>query len=195
MEQILGRKGRAGHDGNQYTPNNSASVVVYPSIFHPKPNQSMSNFIAPGSTAPTLQVTDQEGTAKTLSDFNGKKLVVFFYPKANSGSCTKEAVSLKDAYPELQSLGYEVVGVSPDKTRALQNFINKHELPYSLLSDPNNELTKAFGAWGEKKMYGKVYDGLLRTTFLLDEKGVVTHVIEKVKSATHGDQVLEAIKA
>jgi len=153
----------------------------------------MSNYLAVGSAAPSIQVTDQEGTPKTLGDFSGKKLVVFFYPKANSGSCTKEAVSLKEAYPQLQELGYEVVGVSPDKNRALQNFINKHELPYSLLSDPENELTKAFGAWGEKKMYGKVYDGLLRSTFLLDESGTVTHVIAKVKSPTHGDQVLEAI--
>ncbi len=154
---------------------------------------TMSSYLAIGSKAPNITVQNQTGEDVTLADYQGKKLVVFFYPKANSGSCTKEAVSLRDAYADFQTQGYEVVGVSPDKPRSLQNFINKQELPYDLLSDPENELTKAFGAWGEKKMYGKVYDGLLRTTFLLDESGIVTHVIEKVKSPIHADQVKELI--
>lgn len=153
----------------------------------------MSTYLSVGSPVPEVTVTDQEGNELKLSDFKGKKLLLFFYPKASSGSCTKEAVSLRDAYADFQAEGYEVFGVSPDKHRALQNFINKQELPYRLLSDPDNELTKAFGAWGEKKMYGKVYEGLLRTTFLIDEEGKVSHVIEKVKSATHADQIKELI--
>lgn len=153
----------------------------------------MSNYLSVGSPVPDIQVTDHEGNAVSLVDFKGKKLVVFFYPKANSGSCTKEAVSLRDAYADFQAQGYEIFGVSPDKQKALQNFIAKQELPYRLLSDPENELTKAFGAWGEKKMYGKVYEGLLRTTFLIDEEGKVSHVIEKVKSPTHADQIKEVL--
>lgn len=153
----------------------------------------MSTYLSVGSPVPEVTVTDQEGNELKLSDFKGKKLLLFFYPKASSSSCTKEAVSLRDAYADFQAKGYEVFGVSPDKHRALQNFINKQELPYRLLSDPDNELTKAFGAWGEKKMYGKVYEGLLRTTFLIDEEGKVSHVIEKVKSATHADQIKELI--
>jgi thioredoxin-dependent peroxiredoxin len=153
----------------------------------------MANYLAVGATVPDIKVTDQAGNEVSLHDFKGKKVVLFFYPKANSGSCTKEAASLRDAYAELQAQGYEVLGVSPDKQKALQNFITKQELPYSLLSDPEHELTKALGAWGEKQMYGKTYEGLLRTTFLLDEEGKVTHVIEKVKSPTHGQQVLETI--
>lgn len=153
----------------------------------------MANYLAVGATAPDIKVTDQEGNEVSLHDYKGKKVVLFFYPKANSGSCTKEAASLRDTYADLQAQGYEVLGVSPDKQKALQNFITKQELPYSLLSDPEHELTKAFGAWGEKKMYGKTYEGLLRTTFLLDEEGKVAYVIEKVKSPTHGQQVLETI--
>jgi peroxiredoxin Q/BCP len=153
----------------------------------------MSTFLAVGAAAPNIAVTDQTGQAVSLSDFRGTKLVLFFYPKASSGSCTKEAASLRDAYAELQAKGYDVLGISPDKPTALQNFIAKQSLPYRLLSDPEHALIKAFGAWGEKKMYGKTYEGLLRTTFLLDEKGEVTHVIDKVKSPTHGPQVLEVI--
>lgn len=155
----------------------------------------MSSYLAVGSAVPDHTVTDQNGDEVNLKDFQGKKVVLFFYPKANSGSCTKEAASLRDAYAALQAQGYEVLGVSPDKHKALQNFIAKQELPYRLLSDPDHNLTKAFGAWGEKKMYGKTYEGLLRTTFLLDENGQVSHVIEKVKSPTHGQQVLEVIGA
>ena len=153
----------------------------------------MSHLLAVGSPVPDVKVTDHEGNELSLADLKGQKLVVFFYPKANSSSCTKEAASLRDAYADLQAQGYDVLGVSPDKHKALQNFIAKQELPYRLLSDPDHALTQAFGAWGEKKMYGKVYEGLLRTTFLIDEEGQVSHVIEKVKSPTHGEQVKETI--
>lgn len=150
-------------------------------------------YLAIGAQAPDVTLKNNKGEEVSLSQLKGHKVVVFFYPKANSGSCTKEAVSLKEQYAELQKLGYEVVGVSPDKEKALTNFINKHELPYHLWSDPEHELTEAFGAWGEKKMYGKTYMGLLRTTFLLDEEGKVSHVIAKVKSKEHGEQILSTL--
>ena len=112
-----------------------------------------------GTQAPDIHLKNNKGEEVSLNDLKGKKVILFFYPKANSGSCTKEAVSLKEGYDELQKLGYEVVGVSPDKEKALTNFINKFELPYHLWSDPEHALTEAFGAWGEKKMYGKPYMG------------------------------------
>ncbi|MEO0895085.1 MAG: thioredoxin-dependent thiol peroxidase [Bacteroidota bacterium] len=147
-------------------------------------------YLAVGAQAPDVKVKNNAGEEVSLADLKGKKVVVFFYPKANSPSCTKEAVSLKDHHKALQDLGYEVIGVSPDKEKSLTNFINKHELPYTLWSDPENELTEAFGAWGEKSMYGKTYMGLLRSTFLIDEEGKVSHVIEKVKTKEHAQQIL-----
>ncbi|MEM6346464.1 MAG: thioredoxin-dependent thiol peroxidase [Bacteroidota bacterium] len=150
----------------------------------------MSSFLNIGSPAPSNSVFNQKGETASLQDYAGKKLIVFVYPKANSGSCTKEAVSLRDNYTELQKAGYEVVGLSPDKEKPLGRFIEKQELPYDLLGDPENELIQALGAWGEKSMYGKTYMGVMRSTFLFDEAGKLTHVIEKVKTKEHGEQIL-----
>lgn len=150
---------------------------------------STTTFLAPGTQAPDIELTNQAGEPIKLSDFRGKKVVLFFYPKDNSGSCTKEAVSLRDGYEALQAMGFEVIGVSPDSEKSHQKFIEKQSLPYPLISDPDHKLTKAFGAWGEKSMYGKTYMGLLRTTFLLDEEGKVTHIIPKVKTKEHFDQI------
>lgn len=146
-----------------------------------------------GDTVPTLTVQNQAGEDVSLSDYQGKKLIIFFYPKASSPSCTKEACSLRDGYDSLRELGYEILGVSPDNPKPLQNFINKQRLNYPLLSDPNHELTQAFGAWGEKSMRGKTYMGLLRTTFLVDEDGAITHVIPKVTTKDHANQILEVL--
>ncbi len=150
----------------------------------------MSSFLKIGSPAPTNSVFNQNGETVSLQDYAGKKLIVFVYPKANSGSCTKEAVSLRDNYAELQKAGYEVIGLSPDKEKPLGRFIEKQELPYDLLGDPENELIQALGAWGEKSMYGKTYMGVMRSTFLFDEEGKLTHLIEKVKTKEHGEQIL-----
>lgn len=146
-----------------------------------------------GSPAPTHPVSNQKGEAVSLSDYLGKKLIVFIYPKAGTGSCLKEALSIRDGYAELKALGYEVVGLSPDKERKLSNFIQKHEAPYDLLSDPEHAMIEAFGAWGEKKMYGRTYMGVMRSTFVLDEQGMITHVVPKVITKAHAEQLIEIL--
>jgi peroxiredoxin Q/BCP len=146
-----------------------------------------------GSPAPSNSVTNQKGEAVSIADYQGQKLIVFIYPKAGTGSCLKEALSIRDGYADLKALGYEIVGLSPDKERKLSNFIQKHEAPYDLLSDPEHELIEAFGAWGEKKMYGKTYMGVMRSTFVLDEQGTVTHVVDKVITKAHAEQLLEIL--
>ncbi|GAB4412736.1 MAG: thioredoxin-dependent thiol peroxidase [Bacteroidia bacterium] len=146
-----------------------------------------------GAPVPDLTLTDQDEQPVNLTDYAGRKLVVFFYAQDGSGTCTKEACSLRDGYADLQARGYEVVGVSPDSEKSHRNFIAKQQLPYRLISDPENKLVQAFGAWGEKKMYGKTYDGILRSTFLIDESGRVSHVIDKVVSKDHANQILELL--
>ena len=148
-----------------------------------------------GSQVPDLTLTDQDGQAINLrTDLQGQKFILFFYPKDNTSTCTKEACNLRDGYAELQALGYQLFGVSPDSEKSHRNFIAKHDLPYRLISDPETQLTQAFGAWGEKQMYGKTYMGLMRTTFVVDAGGKVTHVIDKVKAAEHTTQILAAIQ-
>ena len=147
-----------------------------------------------GEKAPNIQITDQDGKPISLQDFKGQKLIVFIYPKDNSGTCLKEGLSMKEGYESLKEAGFEVLGVSPDSERTHRNYISKRELPFNLLSDPDHQLIKAFGAWGPKKMYGKEYMGIYRTTFLLDEEGTITHVIEKVVSKEHAQQILDLIQ-
>lgn len=143
-----------------------------------------------GAKAPELQGTDQDGNPIAISDFTGKKLVIFFYPKDNTPTCTKEACNLRDNYGALKVAGYEVLGVSIDSEKSHRKFIDKFELPFPLVADTDQKWVEGFGVWGEKQMYGKTYMGTHRTTFLLDEKGEVTQVIEKVKSADHAAQIL-----
>jgi peroxiredoxin Q/BCP len=150
-------------------------------------------FLPVGTPVPDLPLPDQDGQLLRLSDFRGKKVALFFYPEDNSGTCTKEACSLRDGYAELKAQGFEVLGVSPDSEASHKKFIAKQNLPYRLISDPDRKWIEAFGAWGEKSMYGKTYMGLLRTTFLIDEEGKISHVIEKVKSAEHAAQILSLV--
>ncbi|MEM8900153.1 MAG: thioredoxin-dependent thiol peroxidase [Bacteroidota bacterium] len=154
----------------------------------------MSNFIQVGSPAPTDTVLDHEGKEVSVKDYLGQKLILFFYPKANTPGCTKEACSLRDHYETFVEKGYAVVGVSPDNQKPIQNFINKQSLPYPLWSDKELVLIKGFGAWGEKSMYGKTYEGLLRSTFVIDEEGKVSHVVEKVITKAHAEQLLELLE-
>lgn len=147
-----------------------------------------------GTAVPDIVVKDQDGNETSLSQFKGQKVILFFYPRANTPGCTKEACSLRDHHETLVEKGYTVIGVSPDNPKPLQNFIAKFELPFTLWSDPDNELTKAFGAWGLKKMRGKEYMGLLRSTFVIDEGGNISHVVPKVKTAEHAQQLLELIE-
>ena len=127
----------------------------------------------------------------SLSDFKGKKLVVFFYPKASTPGCTAEACNLTDNYKALQDKGYEILGVSADSEKRQTNFKTKYKFPFDLLADEDKTVIDAFGVWGLKKFMGKEYDGIHRKTFLVDENGVVAHVIDKVKTKDHAAQILE----
>ena len=143
-----------------------------------------------GDKAPNFESTNQKGELVKLSDFAGKKLVVFFYPKASTPGCTAEACNLRDNYQTFQAKGYEILGVSADSANRQQNWINKHELPFDLLVDEEKEVINAFGVWGPKKFMGKEYDGIHRTTFVIDEKGIIEDVILKVKTKAHAEQIL-----
>ena len=143
-----------------------------------------------GAKAPDFTLTDKDGNAVSLSDFLGKKVVLYFYPKDSTPGCTAEACNLRDNYTRFLAEGYQVFGVSKDSIKSHQNFIAKNELPFTLLSDPSTEMLQAFGAWGEKKMCGKTCIGTLRKTFVFDEQGVLTQVIEKVDTKNHAEQIL-----
>ncbi|HIB48065.1 MAG TPA: thioredoxin-dependent thiol peroxidase [Flavobacteriaceae bacterium] len=145
-----------------------------------------------GEKVPNFTVNDETGTPRSLSDYKGKKLVVFFYPKANTPGCTAEACDLRDHYKELQDAGYELLGVSADSERKQANFKNKYDFPFPLLADEDKEVINAFGVWGPKKFMGREYDGIHRKTFIVDENGIVSRVIDKVKTKDHAAQILEA---
>ena len=146
-----------------------------------------------GDKAPSFKSVDQDGEEHNLSDYSGKKIIVFFYPKASTPGCTAEACNLRDNYSELQAKGFEILGVSADSAKRQSNFRNKYEFPFPLLADEEKEVINAFGVWGPKKFMGKVYDGIHRTTFVIDEKGVIEQVITKVKTKDHAAQILEAL--
>lgn len=143
-----------------------------------------------GDPAPEDLGVDQEGNHHKLSDYKGKKLVVFFYPKANTPGCSAEACNLRDHWSDLQEKGYQVIGVSADSARKQTNFINKFDLPFPLIADEDKKVIQAFGVWGPKKFMGKEYDGIHRTTFIIDENGKVEDVISKVKTKDHAAQIL-----
>ncbi len=143
-----------------------------------------------GDKAPNFSALDQDGNTISLEDYKGKKLVVFFYPKASTPGCTAEACNLRDNYQTFLNQGYEIIGVSADSAKRQQNFRNKHELPYPLLADEDKKVIEAFGVWGPKKFMGREYDGIHRSTFVIDEKGVISEVIVKVKTKDHASQIL-----
>lgn len=144
-----------------------------------------------GDQAPEFESRDQNGNMIKLSDYKGKKVVLYFYPKDNTPGCTAESCNLRDNYEALQAQGYEVLGVSQDGEASHQKFIAKHELPFKLIADTDHTVHEAYGTWGEKKMYGKTYMGTLRSTFLIDENGKIEEVIEKVKTKDHSSQILK----
>jgi peroxiredoxin Q/BCP len=144
-----------------------------------------------GDTVPNFKSTDQDGNLVSLSDYMGKKLVVFFYPKANTPGCTAEACDLRDHYKDLQKEGYELLGVSADNEKKQKNFRDKFDFPFPLLADESKEVINTFGVWGPKKFMGKEYDGIHRMTFIIDENQKVTRVIDKVKTKEHAAQILE----
>ncbi len=144
-----------------------------------------------GDKAPDFKLEDQDGKTIKLSDLEGKKSVIFFYPADMTPTCTIEACNLRDNHSIFQSKGYEVYGVSPDDAKSHQKFIAKHQLPYTLLSDPDHKMAIDYGVWDEKQLFGRKYMGIVRTTFILDEKGKIAEVITKVKSKDHASQILK----
>lgn len=145
-----------------------------------------------GDPAPAFEALDQSGNTIRLSDYRGKKLVVFFYPKASTPGCTMEACNLRDNYDRFLSLGYDIIGVSADSAKRQMNFKMKQELPYPLLADEDKTVINAFGVWGPKKFMGREYDGIHRTTFVIDEDGTIEDVITKVKTKEHTAQLLNS---
>ncbi|GAK77349.1 thiol peroxidase, Bcp-type [Nonlabens ulvanivorans] len=143
-----------------------------------------------GDKAPDFSVLNQDGNTVSLSDFQGKKLVLFFYPKASTPGCTAEACNLRDNVLRFRESGYEILGASADSPKRQLNFKNKYELPYDLLADEDHSLLNAFQVWGPKKFMGKEYDGIHRTTFVIDENGFIEDVITKVKTKDHAAQIL-----
>lgn len=147
-----------------------------------------------GDQSPHFEGVDQDGKTVKSDDFKGHKLILYFYPKDNTPGCTAEACDLRDNYELWLSKGYKVVGVSPDSQQSHQKFISKFNLPFPLISDPEKEILKAYGAWGPKKLYGREYEGVLRTTFIIDENGIIEQIFTKVKTKEHTKQILDALE-
>ncbi len=147
-----------------------------------------------GDKAPDFEGVNQNGENISLKDFAGKKLILYFYPKDNTPGCTAESCNLSDNYESWLDKGFEVVGVSPDSQKSHQKFAEKFGFRFNLIADTEKEILEAYGAWGLKKMYGKEYMGVLRTTFVIDEKGVIVEIFEKVKTKDHTNQIVEALK-
>jgi thioredoxin-dependent peroxiredoxin len=150
-------------------------------------------FLKQGQVAPDFTATDQNGKPLSLKMLKGKKVILYFYPKDDTPGCTSEACNLRDNYQELQDMGFVVIGVSPDNEKSHQKFSSKYNLPYHLIPDPDKSIIKSYGAWGEKRMYGKSYEGVLRTTYIISEKGLIETVIEKVDVKNHTKQIIELI--
>ena len=144
-----------------------------------------------GDVAPAFEAVDQDGNPISLKDFAGKKLILYFYPKDDTPGCTAEACNLRDNYDILLKKGFKIVGVSADDDRSHKKFITKYVLPFPLIPDKEKKILKAYGAWGRKKLYGKEYDGILRTTYVISEKGIIEKVFTKVDTKNHTEQILE----
>lgn len=144
-----------------------------------------------GDQAPLFEGVNQNNGTITLSDFSGKRVILYFYPKDNTSGCTAEACSLRDGYLELVKRGFVVVGVSPDTTSSHQKFIEKQSLPFPLLSDTSHQIATLYGTWGEKKLYGKTYIGMIRKTFVIDGNGIIEKVFNKVDTKHHFEQILK----
>ncbi|TLP79736.1 thioredoxin-dependent thiol peroxidase [Maribacter sp. ACAM166] len=149
------------------------------------------NTLKVGDKVPSFTAKDQDGNTVNLADYTGKKLIVFFYPKANTPGCTAEACNLRDNYKELQSEGYELLGVSADSEARQAKFKSKYEFPFPLLADEDHTILNTFGVWGPKKFMGREYDGIHRKTFVIDGDALITKVIDKVKTKDHAAQILE----
>lgn len=146
-----------------------------------------------GDLAPDFKGVDQNGNPVNYADYKGKKLIVFFYPKASTPGCTAESCNFRDHYQDWKAKGYEIVGVSADSVKRQKNFATKNELPYKLIADEDKEIIKAFGAWGPKKLYGREYEGIYRYTFVIDEEGKIEHILHKVKTKEATEQLYKEL--
>lgn len=146
-----------------------------------------------GTKAPGFTAKDQNGKTVSLSDYQGKTVILYFYPKDDTPGCTAEACSFRDNYQYLTSQGYEVIGVSVDDEKSHKKFETKYSLPFTLIADTDHQIVEAYGVWGEKNMYGKKYMGVIRTTFIIDGEGTITHVINKVNTENSSQQVLDLL--
>ncbi len=146
-----------------------------------------------GDKAPEFEIEDQNGKIHNLSDYRGKKVILYIYPKDLTPGCTTQSCNLRDNYDQLKIDGFEVIGVSADDEKKHLRFIDKHTLPFNLLADVNKKVINAYGVWGPKKFMGKVYDGIHRTTFIIDEEGIILKIIKKVKTKIHTEQILEEL--
>ena len=151
-------------------------------------------YLAKGDKAPDFKGIDQNENTISLNDFKGKKVILYFYPKDNTPGCTNEACNLRDNYNFWIEKGYEVIGISPDSVASHKKFAEKHNLPFPLISDPEKKIIKSYGAWGAKKLYGREYEGLLRTTYVIDENGNIEEVFKKVKTKEHTEQIIKTLK-
>ncbi len=151
--------------------------------------------LSAGDKAPDFTLPDQDGKEHTLSNYRGNPVVLYFYPKDQTSGCTKEACAFRDDYSAYREAGVIILGVSPDSPKSHTNFIAKHDLPFTLLADTEHEVLKLYSAWGLKKMYGREYEGVLRTTYLIGADGKIAKVYEKVKPATHSEEILADLEA
>lgn len=147
-----------------------------------------------GDKAPNFKGFDQNGEEISLDQYKGKKIVLYFYPKDNTPGCTAESCNLRDNYDDLLEKGLDVIGVSPDSEVSHKKFIEKHKLPFRLISDPEKEILKLYNAWGEKKLYGRVYDGVLRKTFIISENQIIEKIFVKVQTKDHANQIFKDLK-
>ena len=148
--------------------------------------------LTPGDAAPLFSATDQHGNIISLESLKGKKVVLYFYPKDDTPGCTAEACNLRDNHSELMNQGYIVIGVSPDPLKSHEKFTTKYELPFSLLADTDKKIIQAYGVWGPKKFMGKSYDGVFRTTFVINENGMIEKVFTQVDTKEHTSQILQS---
>ncbi len=148
-----------------------------------------------GNKAPSFSGKDQNGNKVSLSGYKGRKLVLYFYSEADTPTCTLESCNLRDHYSELKKRGFEVLGVSPDTMTKQKKFEKKYNLPFTLIADEDNKITSLYGVWGMKKLFGREYMGILRTTFVIDEKGIIRNIFTKPKNKAHAQEIMAAMKA
>lgn len=164
------------------------AVLIYEQL-----NAKEMTHLKEGDKAPDFTSVNEKGEPVSLADYKGKKLILFFYPKADTPGCTAEACSLRDAYGDLREKGFELLGVSADTARKQGNFKKKYNLPFPLLADTDQKVVNAYGVWGPKQMFGKTYEGINRTTFVISENGLIEKVITKVETGNHAEQILQEI--